>query len=331
MKWICGLLAAVATLVGADCCGNMYGAGVDALYWLPMHCPIDWAHRRNDPIPTRPPSDAFSLNPQIDWGFRVYGWMACGKTYGGASYLWYRSDKHHNVRLSAANLAPNNFAIGENFFAGSASLRNDYQNADVRIGHLLKCSECGWLGAFINVRWADLEQRHRMSFTDVEAGGTTGVGALTFRPEYWGVGPGAGLEGRVGLWECCGNVGLFGKINLMGLVGRREVKTRNSVITALADGAENPIQFNWKPDTTISLAGDFSIGLDYLWSCDCWWLGLRVGYEINYLWEVLYTESITLVRNQLANPPENVEFDYYQRGCINIGFGGPFFGITAGF
>ena len=311
MKWIKWTLALLCTapLLQANV---QYSIGAEALYWLPLKCELDWAYTSGTfgvALPDR--LEVFSISPNYDWGFRVNGWAACGRCYGGASYLWYEAD--HTQCVERPFLVIEGVASQTEIFGrGRARLKERYQNADLRFGRVLYNRCHSWAGAFVNLRWSDIKET---IFVEGLDGNSVPNISHDHRPKFWGIGPGLGAEGRWAVWDCYGNLGIFGSINGMALIGERRVSHDELINT------DQSIIVHWERSDTVVPALDGSIGINYFYHCNCWWISLAVGYEINYLFEAL-----VLSDNDRPAVSEGI-----RRNCRDIGFAGIILGVQAGF
>lgn len=318
-KWILGLalslLLASFAIAGECCCDQWhYGLGADALYWKPLQCEFDFAfaERSSDEF------QVYTLSPTYDWGFRVQGWAGCNAIYTGASYLWLRSTSARGVFDQARIFGIAPIAGFDRFTGARAKICEQYQNADLRVGRILYHGCESWLGAFVNIRWAKLEERREV----------TGINGFNFNPfiysfdpSFWGIGPGIGLEGRIGLWNC---FGFFGGVNAMALIGERETP-RDLGIQVNVAGTVPTGENRWGSTTTVLPGADLRLGIDYIWMCGCWWIDARIGYEINYYWKAFSGPYTDTGANSISPT------DGFQRECINAGYAGLIFGVSVGF
>ena len=76
--------------------------------------------------------------------------------------------------------------------------------------------------------------------------------------------------------------------------------------------------YSYESNVYVVPALDLRLALDYSWQCGCADLVFELGYELNYLWGALGT-PVSLLQPAI------------RRACQDIGFAGPFLGVTAHF
>ena len=334
-KWAFALLMIFATalVAGNECydecyesCGCMWGVGAEALYWLPLECDRDYANSDVGTIDEPAPAPrVWSITPGYDWGFRVQGWVTNGCYYGGASYHWFKATQGHRIvgEDPFINISPipfNTFLYAEAY----ATDHNRFESAEARVGKVLKCGCGSWAGAFLGVRWVDIEQEQRVKGLRPNAPFFEVIIDYEINPDFCGVGPSLGIEGRTGILECYGSWGIFGRASLAALIGSRGVKDEYAV--TLPDGSTLTSKTQWNRTTSVVPEGEFGFGLDYMIQCGCFGIGAHIGYEVHYLWKVVSVLNIQV-------PPQvgQTLAESFQRECQDIGYAGLTFGLMASF
>ncbi len=279
-------------------------AGVDALYWHPMHCVNIFVTQQ-----ISPGSDfenrvsAFPADYQ--WGVRGYV-GAFNECYSGkVSYLWYQNLSYPRRDSANGDLFPGGQALAASRVTGTLAI--EYQNLDVRIGGNLGGGRCGCFMFFVNGRWVDLSVRYQTQGVVPDATRSITRAFSAFR----GGALGAGVHMDLPLW-CC--ISGFAEVNPLCLIGQRSSRFLDfDVGTGISSTQIFAAQ------TALSPGVDARIGVEAA-CCYCGVeLGIRLGWEVNYYWDILTHEFDDSPNNNRVQP------------CDNIGFGGPILGLFASY
>ncbi len=288
-----------------DLCGD-WEFGIHALYYSPIACEFDYATTtqsgQGDPVAT--------INCQFGWGVRVFAHYLSDCKFANASYQWFGNTEKRSIDgLGTVRNLSGILAV-----RAQATVRTEYQNADFRFGqYLYRASGCN-LYVFGNARWIDLlRSRYTRAIT---------AAPLVFNAndkstlEGGAIGIGGGAE--FNLW--C-NVGLFGDLNVLGVIAQRSTRK----VFAPTDGTtnlSNRTQVSYASDTCINPEIDFKIGVNYTYTCDCISLVGELGYEVDYFWNAFAFPKGSIAGGQ-GNP---ARFTNRFRSCQDVGFSGLFFG-----
>ena len=325
-----------------DCnwrCGD-FAVGVDGLYWKAMQCPFHYASEitmfESSGTPARSAKNTYEIKADYDWGFRLHADYGINCSLFGISYLYYRTSERASREPERSGGTPPNRLVPTNlplngttvFDIVKGTMRLEYQNADFRYGQFLHRScDCN-VYAFGNVRWVDLQREDT-----IEALEGTNQWRFEREAEFKGVALGVGLGGR---FHICNGFYAYGEINTMGVIGN--TKTPKYVMfdgSALnGDGAE--LTTNFSSPTCVIPALDFRLALNYTFCCDCVDAIIEVGYEVNHYWNALAFPNDAIYRNvniaDIATDGDAQLLDLNDtRGCHDIGFAGPYFGVTIQF
>ena len=318
-------------------CGDL-GLGLDYLYWKPMHCPFHYASEitmfEATGSPARDEKRVYEVKADYDSGFRVHADYELCCSFLNVSYLFYRSSERRHREPERGGTASPNVFVPTNIPLGSAgganplsfafvegSMRFTYQNVDVRYGQFLH-RMCGCnIYTFGNLRYVDLERKDAVNGVDIDTENPNW--RFERKSEFQGLGFGVGLGGN---FHICNGFIATGELNTMGIIGN--LKTPTDVVNEAATPAE--LRTKYPSPTCIIPALDFRLALNYQLCCPCVIIDLEVGYEVNYYWGPLAfadDRAYPTVDITTASGAEILEIND-TRVCHDIGFAGPYFGIT---
>lgn len=294
-----------------DFCGDWL-VGITALYWKPMQCTFDYATTTGGTATAElRPTRAHTVKADYDWGLRARVAFARNCTIFGVSYLYYHaSDASEATRAESESemLIPQIAPPLANTLFTSAKAREKfrYQNAEARGAFYLHRRPACSFYTFGNVRWVDLELRQLIDARD-EA---TGVFAnFSQKATFQGAGFGVGGGGNLHIYGCLQG---FAEFNLLGIIGTREVPTHRVTSTNTNPLLNTTVDYG--SNTSIIPALDYRLGFVLNWDFSCISLTGELGYEMNTYWNTL---------------EYSVFFGNRDRVCENLGFGGPFLGLSA--
>ncbi|MBS0622532.1 MAG: hypothetical protein JSR80_06205 [Verrucomicrobia bacterium] len=314
-------------------CDGDFEIGAHALLFQPSTCRYDFAQRAIDtligPGTTQTiPGAIGTIDPDLDWGFRVWGDYIQDCMFVGVGYEWFQANDSARLDGPAGSIILRDNVTGLDSATGNVKWR--YQNVDVRVGGI-KSSCNGEMYGFINGRWIDLEhKRHARG-----VGFTTQTNTTTLvtqhgreKAQFQGGALGIGVGGRRNL--LC-DFGVIGELNILGVIGKRQTTATFENISAVTTTATGVIATTdtvyapgYKSVTNVTPELDFRVGLDYTWCCDCWTIIGEVGYELDYFWNVFDFP-------QALNPglTNRTSGSSWRNDCDDVGFSGLFFGLRA--
>ena len=279
--------------------------GIHALYYSPFACEFDYATSsatEGGPVAT--------VRCQLDWGFRVYARTLVECNLASISYQWFGNKEKR--RVEGLETVRNLFGIPAE--RAIATVRIEYQNADFRFGQFLhRTPRCDFY-LFGNARWIDLLLSHNTrAITATPLGFSANEKA---RLEGGAIGMGGGAEFAIGC-----NFGLFGDLNLLGVIAKRStwrVYGPNSAVTTV----NNDTEVRYDSEICMNPEVDAKIGINYTYDCDCISFVGELGYEIDYFWN-----PFAFPRGSIAGGTGNPDrFVNRFRTCEDAGFSGLFFG-----
>jgi Legionella pneumophila major outer membrane protein precursor len=308
MKLIATLLiasSAASAFIGN--CEGQFSGEVQALYWRPSHCPIAYVRGEIDGDDLDVVADRF-VQADYDWGFRVGIGYERDCLAAGLRYLYLQTTDE--ARTSAASEAEQLSLQGQggaDMNKARSALKFRYQSVDLkgyqRLHHSCGCS----FAVTAAVRWADIELRNRSVGTFDDGASPRFVDqSATFD----GAGVGVGFAGDYCL-PCDFRIG--GHFDFAALIGDRKIGKLSSLASALTTRAGNGA-------TSFVPSGQFDLFISYSRClCRALW-NLKLGYEMHYYWSAL--------RYATANEDED---NLPLLNCYDVGFGGPYLGLSASF
>ncbi len=309
-------LLLLSTSLGAaiDSCG-MLKFGAQGLYWQPLGCGINYAHRRIDGNPTI--NLASDFRTQYDWGFRLYAQYTNCNQFFLLTYSWYLSSRvdctMQGLRddpLGATNSLSILGSVNESP-GGTGTLRSRYKNVDLQVGHILCTGCCGQLAAFGNLFWLDVGQRIATQWVPVDGEdfNFVGIGRYNQSSRFQGVGLGTGFKGH---YEVLCGLQVDALLNALGVIGRQWNPAFNRF--QLTEAFINERVYDMPGSSAIIPGVRSRIGLTWMCSQGCCDLEINIGWEIEYYWELLKVGDADI--NQRSNG----------FSCIDLGWSGPYFG-----
>ncbi|MBS0622053.1 MAG: hypothetical protein JSR80_03745 [Verrucomicrobia bacterium] len=311
----------------ADCCWNPCGwsgdfeIGADAFYWKPMSCPLHYADRIFV-SGTTTTVQVQELKSDYDWGVRAFVGYERGCTFAQLSYLYTNPTDHVKSNQGAAT-AFNVIGVPTQATAwsrGEAQLNWVYQNADLRVGHLLHRRSGCQFGVFGNLRWAYLNNKEMIrgrSENDLVPPDIFSS-TTTVKAKFDGVGLGVGALGEFCIWR---GLNVFGEFDVMGIIGQRTTPQVENINIATTTGTTITTTLSqFSSNISVIPALDMRLGFNYTYDCWCTTLVAEVGYEINYYWNAIDKPLFTTT---------SFVPDARNRECSDIGFGGIFAGFRA--
>jgi Legionella pneumophila major outer membrane protein precursor len=289
-----------------DMCGD-FEFGLHALVFSPIACEYDYATTAEAVVADNTYRTA-TTHCELDWGFRVFGRMVKDCNFIGVSYQWFES----RAKDSSVGLGTVRNLSGIVANKAEAALRLEYQNLDVRLGkYIHRVCGCDFY-LFGNARWVDLRYNRHTRGVTIEGLVFNGNEKSTLEGGAIGVGGGAEYD----MW--C-DVGLFGDLNLLGVVAQRS--TNNVFAPTNNTGANNTsTKVAYASDTCINPEIDFRIGINYTYTCGCWSFVGELGYELDYFWN-----AFAFPRGDIGGTLASRLTNRF-RECEDVGFSGLFFG-----
>jgi Legionella pneumophila major outer membrane protein precursor len=308
MKLIATLLiasSAASAFIGN--CDSQFWGEAQALYWRPSHCPIAYVRGEIDGDDLDVVADRF-VQADYDWGFRLgFGFDGDCST-SGVTYLYLQTTDEARTRAKseAEQLELQGQGSADMDEARSA-LKFRYQNVDLKYYQRFHQS-CGCsFGVTAAVRWADIELRNR-SVGLFDDGATPRV--FDQSASFDGTGIAVGFAGDFCL-PCDFKIG--GHFDFAALIGSRKIGKTVSKAAALTTRRGNGV-------SSFVPGGQFDLFISYSRClCRALW-NLKLGYEMHYYWSAL--------RYATGHEDEN---NLPLLGCYDVGFGGPYLGLSASF
>jgi len=307
MKLIATLLiasSAASAFVG-NCDGNFSGE-VQALYWRTSHCPILYARGlSSNGVSLR---DDHFVQADYDWGFRVGVGYERRCTQASLSYLYLQTTDGVRVKPpseGSLNIQGQSRSVD---FAQTA-LKFRYQNVDLKVFQRLHHS-CGCTFSVAGLlRWADIDMKNR-TFGTFESKGMR-LATVSQSATFDGAGVGIGFAGDYCL-PCDFLIG--GYFDFAAIIGKQKIgKLTSSDVFNLVSRPGNGVN-SFVP------TGQFDLFISYSrCMCRALW-NLKLGYEMHYYWNALRYSAVH--NDQDAMPV---------LGCYDVGFGGPYLGLSASF
>jgi Legionella pneumophila major outer membrane protein precursor len=291
--------------------GTLSLAG-EALYWKPSFGGFDYAAEGVESSC----STVKTLKSDYDWGghlsLRYLTPSECNFLQLSGMYISFSDGE--SVRGDDSLSDTFGQLKGGELVAGR--LKIDYWWIDLRWAHYLSRGFGIEFYTYAGVRFAQFATRLR-----VDSAGSSPVmsergGFGQTKADLRGVGPEIGVGGEYCLW---GDLTLFGHTDMTALVSRRTYRqdTFNS-------GQDCFSRLRYSRLWGAVPALDTKLGLAYTYRCGGCFFRAQIGYELNYYWNV----------NKVRAPftgQGNVQDGSFERTDRDLGFGGAFFGLTAGF
>jgi len=287
-----------------DGCDDVcWSVGVDALYWKSCQCPFDYGELRSNVLSPTPVTESQMLRvkPGYEWGFRV--WIGAERDCTFATLDWtYYSD----TDLSIANAGDNNLVVVPNLANATravARMKTRYNKINLRLGYYFHRGCDIDFYTFAGLRYLDLDSLRNVV---VQAVSDEDSLKQIYQWDGFGVEVGLGTDYHIG----CG-FHLAGYIAGIGALGHQ--KTRADMEGQGAGGTPS----RWRYPTYVQcLPGvEFRLGFNYTYVCGCWQLKGEIGYQLDYYFDMF---SI-----------KDGDSDFSR--CIDVGFAGPFIGLSLQF
>ncbi len=175
-----------------------------------------------------------------------------------------------------------------------SSVKLDYDAVDLQFGSRSMKSCNLWMRAYTGLHFMNLDHRHSADYRGVFLGTfngdvITGIfdTGVKWTKNTWGIGPLFGIDARYDV--ACG-FGIGGHLGAAILAGEtdgkmteRDVRTFSDQFAALDPAANIGETLDVKHDHRNLLFPYLraSLGVNYLWCCDCFRVMVEVGYEFN--------------------------------------------------
>jgi hypothetical protein len=307
-------IVTLTTASPASC--NGWYTFADVLYWHADVGGADWAFKNSNtttPIITGP---NHSLDFKWAWGFRAGLGMTMAHDDWDSNfyYTWFQTAISNSVGSKTDQIAVDNIGKVGMFAQGKANWGIHFSMFDWELGRWFYVSRCLSLRPHVGIKGGWIHQKIHKSFS-----GTTGTTpfdwVVNVKNNFWGVGPSAGLNTK---W-LLGNIrvnqfALFGDFAAALMYGHFHVSNSEipTVLSPLGPFGFHPSHLNRNLAVPM-LQAIFGFSWDRGFQCDCYHLGIRVGYEFQY-W---FRQNQTLMNE--VDPDQAIR---YQRAHDDLAFQG---------
>lgn len=191
------------------------------------------------------------------------------------------------------------FVVGTDWDYAHADSRNDYDHVDLVFGQSMDFGQKVTLRAFGGLRYADIENRDRASYTVTSDNGAQELAYVRAKSDYSGVGPRAGMDGKVRLGSGFSIVGTIAGSLLAGSFDQRlTVDQRNlDASGAIAGGTYDEHKVSGKHRVVPELDARLGVNYTHGFSPDTSF-GIELGYEVVNYFDVKDTSFVSYYDSQ---------------------------------
>jgi hypothetical protein len=252
------------------------------------------------------------------WGFELgYNFEGNGRDVRVNWTHLHDSESEHTDRLSGATLFGAGFSssddglfnmatapqdIGSDWDEVHADSRNDYDHIDLVFGQSMDFGQKVTLRAFGGLRYADVDNRDKATYRVTSLDDSQEIAEVRLKSDFSGLGPRAGIDGKVRLGSGFSFVGTIAGSLLAGSFDQKFTVDQRTLTTlgAVASGTFDQHKVSGKHRVVPELDARLGVNYTHGFSPDTSF-GIEVGYEVINYFDVKDTSFVSYFDSQGHN------------------------------